>query len=111
LEKIPAALEEMFALAAPPEAILAGNDVVLIEVLKYVKEHNMEIPKDVSIIGIDEVAFASFYTPPLTTIAQPAIEMANEAVKLLMKQIQGETLSKEAAVYRMQPAIIKRNSC
>jgi LacI family transcriptional regulator, kdg operon repressor len=111
LEKIPESLDELFALEQPPEAILAGNDVVLIEVLKYVKEHNLKIPEDISVIGIDEVAFASFYTPPLTTIAQPAIKMANEAVQLLMKQIKGESDGRDNPVYRLEPTIIKRNSC
>jgi LacI family transcriptional regulator, kdg operon repressor len=109
-DAIPSALEELFELEAPPKAILAGNDFVLMEVLKYIKQHNLKIPEDVAVIGIDDVPFASFYTPTITTISQPMIEMANLAVKLLMKQINEKELG-EQEIYRLQPTLIARGSC
>lgn len=107
---ISAALDELFELVAPPEAILAGNDFVLMEVLKYIKNHNLSIPKDVAIIGIDDVPYASFFTPSITTVSQPIIEMANLAVQLLMKQINEKELG-QPEVYRLQPTLIARDSC
>ena len=107
---ISAALDELFELVAPPEAILAGNDFVLMEVLKYIKNNNLSIPKDVAIIGIDDVPYASFFTPSITTVSQPIIEMANLAVQLLMKQINEKELG-QPEVYRLQPTLIARDSC
>ncbi|WKA51625.1 substrate-binding domain-containing protein [Planococcus liqunii] len=104
-------LNELFALDAPPEAILAGNDRVLLEVLKYMKEHQLVIPDDVAVIGIDEVAFASFYTPPLTVVTQPTIDMANKATELLLEQIKSENKTAKTAIHRLQPSLIKRGSC
>ncbi|MGI2329218.1 LacI family DNA-binding transcriptional regulator [Planococcus sp. YIM B11945] len=110
-EHLQQVLQELFALEAPPEAILAGNDIVLIEVLKYMKEHNLTIPNDVAVIGIDEVSFASFYTPPITVVAQPTIDMAHQATELLLQQINSETKTTRTAIHRLQPSLIKRNSC
>ena len=107
---IPAALEELFELVAPPEAILAGNDFVLMEVLKYIKNHNMRIPEDIAIIGIDDVPYASYYNPSITTVSQPIIEMANLAVQLLMKQM-NEKEQREPEIHRLQPTLIARDSC
>ncbi|WP_230162313.1 substrate-binding domain-containing protein, partial [Peribacillus simplex] len=41
-------------------------------------------PDDIAVIGIDDVPYASFYTPTITTVNQPAIEMANLAAELLL---------------------------
>lgn len=104
-------LHALFQLESPPQAIVAGNDIVLIEVLKYIKEHDMSIPHDIAVISIDEVTFASFYTPPITVVEQPKIEMANRAAELLLKQIKGEKEIGKPAVERMAPTLIDRNSC
>ncbi|MFC5591978.1 LacI family DNA-binding transcriptional regulator [Sporosarcina soli] len=104
------ALEELFSYEKPPEALLAANDIVLMAVLTYVKKQGLKIPEDLAVIGIDEVPFAVFYTPSLTTISQPTIEMANLAVTLLMQQIDQEEKGKPQ-VHRLQPTLIKRESC
>lgn len=104
-------LHELFQLESPPEAILAGNDIVLVEVLKYIKEQAMSIPRDIALISIDEVTFASFYTPPITIVEQPKIEMANRAAELLLKQIKGEKELGKPIIERMVPELIDRSSC
>lgn len=108
-DAIPSALEKLFKLEEPPDAILAGNDIVLMEILKYIKKYDLKIPEDVAVIGIDDVPFTSFYTPSITTISQPMIEMANLAVKLLMKQINKKERN-VPEVYRLQPKLIERES-
>ncbi|MGK7379654.1 LacI family DNA-binding transcriptional regulator [Planococcus sp. 1R117A] len=110
-EQIQGVLKELFALQEPPEAILAGNDIVLIEVLKYMKDHQLKIPEDVAVIGIDEVSFASFYSPPLTVVTQPTIDMANKATELLLAQINSKNKTARTAIHRLHPSLIKRSSC
>ena len=104
-------IHKLFILESPPEAIVAGNDIVLAALLKYLKEHDLKIPEDVAVIGIDEVQFASFFSPPVTTISQPAVEMANNAVKLLLNQINNKNNTNETGIVRLQPTLIKRESC
>lgn len=102
------AIDELFQLNAPPDAIIAGNDRVLIGVLNYIKEHNLKIPDDIAVIGIDEVSFAGFFTPTISTISQPTVEMANQAVKLLLNQINQEV--GETGVYRLKATLNSRES-
>ena len=109
-EEISDKLSELFELKKPPQAILAGNDIVLNEVLRYMKKHNMNIPDDVAVIGIDEVSYADFYTPTITTVNQPAIEMANQAAQLLLNQI-NKTGKEDTSVHRLKPTLLLRNSC
>lgn len=104
-------LQELYELDSPPEAILAGNDIVLTEVLKYINKKQLSIPDDVAVIGIDEVPFAAFFTPPITVVEQPKNEMANYAAELLLKKINKEDGGGTTGIHRMQPTLIDRNSC
>ena len=110
VHEIPEALERLFKCEVPPKALLAGNDIVLMEILKYIKKHELRIPEDVAVIGVDDVPFASFYTPSITTISQPLVDMANLAVDRLMRQVIEKKPSEEQ-VYRLQPELIVRDSC
>jgi len=111
IDKVFDALKELFSLNAPPNAIIAGNDIVLIEMLKYIKKYQIKIPDEVAVIGIDDVTTASLFTPSITTISQPAIEMANRAVDLLLNKIEKNTEPEEKLVFRMNPSLVKRDSC
>jgi LacI family transcriptional regulator, galactose operon repressor len=66
-----------------PTAIFACNDAMSIGVLKCLKEMKIEIPKDISIIGFDDVEADLSMDPPLTTIRVPKVEMGMEAIKLM----------------------------
>ncbi|ANU11921.1 KdgR [Planococcus antarcticus DSM 14505] len=103
-------LEEMMALPEPPQAILAGNDLVLIEILKHIKKQNIRIPNDLAVVGIDEVSFSTFYEPGLTIIEQPAIEIGKKAAELLLNKIQTKDFESETAVYRYDPKMVVRES-
>lgn len=90
-----------------PEAIFAINDLTLMEVLTFTKNHQLTIPNDVAIISIDDVPFASVYTPSLTTIAQPAFEMGEKATERLFMQMDGEI---SPQMFRLAPKLIERDS-
>jgi len=111
VKNIQQALQEMYSLEKRPEAIIAGNDLTLIEILKYVKENSIKIPDELALIGIDDVEFASIYSPPLTTIAQPTVEMGKKAASLLIKKIKNDTDDELKLEYRFEPKLIARDSC
>lgn len=69
----------------------------------------MAIPDKAAVIGIDEVPFAGFFTPPITTIVQPAEEMARKAGSLLLSQIQ-EKDNGQKRMHRYKPVLIARQS-
>lgn len=104
-------LYEMFSLPHPPESIIAGNDLSLMEILKFLKERQLDIPDDVAVIGIDDVSFAHVYTPPLTTIKQPTFEMGKKAAELLFQKMNEPSKHENVQIYRFEPELINRESC
>ncbi|RDW22157.1 LacI family transcriptional regulator [Oceanobacillus arenosus] len=93
----------------PPEALIAANDLTLMEILKHVRVNNLKVPKDLALIGIDEPSFADIFTPSLSTVAQPAFEIGAGAAKLLIEKIKGIELNK-GIVHRFEPELIRRSS-
>ncbi|MGV2620387.1 UNVERIFIED_CONTAM: substrate-binding domain-containing protein [Halobacillus marinus] len=101
-------LEELLRLDTPPDALLAGNDLVLIEILKYAKRKNLVIPDELALIGIDDVSFAGFYSPAITTVAQPTFKMGKKAAELLLNQITKKEIRESDL--RFQPTLMIRDS-
>ncbi|WP_082232441.1 LacI family DNA-binding transcriptional regulator [Halobacillus massiliensis] len=108
-EQIEEALNEMFQ-SNPPEAVIAGNDFILKEILKFAKHHKVRIPKDLSIIGIDDVPYASFYTPAITAVAQPTFKMGKTAGELLLNKIQKKQSTDDRPDFRFEPTLMVRDS-
>ena len=82
-----AAATKLLALPEPPTAIFATNDASGIGVLQAARHADVRVPKDLSIIGFDDVPRASHTYPALTTVHQPLIEMGKTAVSLLLQYI------------------------
>ena len=80
-------------------AIFASNNATSIGVMQYLKDNNLNIPDDISLIGFDDVEADMLIDPPLTTIRVPKLEMGTEAVQLLRNIIETEsTTSKKIIV-------------
>lgn len=86
------AARQLLALPDPPTAIFAFNDEMAVSTLRAAEERGLRVPEDLSIIGFDDAAFASYTTPALTTIRQPSRELGRVGVGLLFRQIQGQTI-------------------
>jgi LacI family xylobiose transport system transcriptional regulator len=80
----------MLALADPPTAFVAGNDLQALGVLDAAFGLGLDVPRDVSVVGFDDVAPALWARPPLTTVRQPLREMAEEATRLALRLRAGE---------------------
>ncbi|WP_326153299.1 LacI family DNA-binding transcriptional regulator [Schinkia azotoformans] len=102
-------LEEMFNQPEVPEALFSGNDLTLLEILKFVKKKGMSIPRDLALISIDEVSFSEIYEPSLTIISQPAFEMGKYAAEKLLEQIRSNAKPDPMNV-RFSPSIVVRKS-
>ncbi len=76
--------QALLALPEPPTAIVCYNDLLAIGVMQAVQEAGLQIPTDISITGFDNIEFASYTTPSLTTFHQPGYELGREAVKMLL---------------------------
>jgi len=109
LSSIKERLKILFTSDDPPEALFAINDLSLMEILAFVKENHLRVPEDVAIISIDDVPFASIFTPALSTIAQPTFEMGEKAAERLFEQITQKN-QHVPNLLRFQPTLIERDS-
>ncbi|AKG74729.1 LacI family DNA-binding transcriptional regulator [Salinicoccus halodurans] len=91
-----------------PESLIVANDLALFEVLKAVKAHDLKIPRDLSVISIDDVDFAEFFNPAITVVAQPSFKIGTEAAHTLFGIINGEEY--EIETHRFKPELIERES-
>lgn len=87
------AAQTLITRGVPFDAIFAASDTIAIGAMKALREHGMDIPKDVAIVGFDDIPAAGMAHPPLTTIQQD-YRMAGEIlVDSLLKQIRNEPAS------------------
>lgn len=91
-----------------PTAIVAMSDIVAIGCILYLDEHGHGIPKDISIVGFDNIQESALVTPRLTTVDQPAVDKGYMAAEVLFRMINGEDCEDSRLIipYRM----IMRNS-
>jgi len=79
--------KELLELPEPPTAIQAMNDYIASGAYLAIKEKKLSIPKDISIIGFDNISISKLLNPALTTVSQPIYAMGETGGELLMKNI------------------------
>jgi len=82
------AAQRMLSLPARPTAIFAANDVTALGVLEVAEELGLQVPHDLSLVGYDDISYASLPRIQLTTIAQPAVEMGQIAATWLFEALE-----------------------
>jgi LacI family transcriptional regulator len=90
-------------------AIFVHSDAMAIGVLSALAEAGRRVPDDVAVVSCDDLEFAEFLTPPLTSIHVPFAETGEQAVELLLQSIAGEPVPTKPA---LQPVhLVVRGSC
>jgi LacI family repressor for deo operon, udp, cdd, tsx, nupC, and nupG len=89
IESGAAAAERLLSRQQPPTAIFCFNDEMAIGVMDAAKRRGVRIPDDLSVVGFDDIRFARFTDPPLTTISQPLRAIGEETVRLLLEILSG----------------------
>lgn len=92
------AANKLCTLKETPTAIVCMNDEMAIGTIQSLKAHGFSVPGDVSVTGFDDIDYARYCDPPITTIAQPVEDMGRIAVDLLLRLIEGEELTEEQHV-------------
>jgi LacI family transcriptional regulator len=92
----------------PFDAVFAANDRMAIGALRALRRRGIGVPKEVEIVGFDDIEAAHLVEPPLTTVAQPAFEMGRESALLLLKLIEGKKPRKRAIV--IEPVLVIRGT-
>lgn len=83
-----AAMEELLNMAEPPDAIFAASDRLTTGCMAVLQKHNIQMPDQIAIVGFTNISVAELLNPPLTAVVQPAMEMGQQAVELLIKLIE-----------------------
>jgi LacI family transcriptional regulator len=91
-----------------PTAVVAGNDLIALGVLRSLRAHGLECPADVSVVGFNDMMFAEDFAPPLTTVRVPTLQMGAEAARLLLDAI--ETGVQNAGTVRLPVSLVVRAS-
>ncbi|MCW6652818.1 LacI family DNA-binding transcriptional regulator [Aerococcaceae bacterium NML210727] len=79
---------QMLQTGKRPEAIFCGNDVTALGVIKALREQGLDVPSDVSVIGIDDIEMAQFSSPMLSTVQVPRQQLGKVSAKLLVDRIE-----------------------
>jgi DNA-binding LacI/PurR family transcriptional regulator len=90
-----------------PTAIFVAGDWMALGVIQALKEHDIRVPEDISIIGYDDLDFLKYSQPALTTVSQNKLEIGKRAAQYLIQQINGETVSS----LDVDVEIIERETC
>jgi LacI family repressor for deo operon, udp, cdd, tsx, nupC, and nupG len=76
-----------------PTAIFCFNDEMAIGVLDYAQRVGRRVPETLSVVGFDDIRFARYMRPALTTVSQPMLDIGRETVRLLLGILQGSITS------------------
>ena len=102
-------LREILTSENRPTGVFAWSDEVAVHLMAFARQIGLRVPEDLSVIGFDSTELCRHTNPTLTSIRQPIVEMANFAVHLLIRRLQGEVdLEKQ---HLFPPALEMRNSC
>jgi DNA-binding LacI/PurR family transcriptional regulator len=89
-------------------AVFAANDLSAIGAMAAAAERGLRVPDDVSVVGFDDLRLSRYTTPPLTTVRQPAAEIAERATQLLLDLAAGVAV--EQRLHVLPPELIVRGS-
>lgn len=84
------AMSQLLTLPDPPTAVFCYNDMTALGAMQSIRQHALRVPDDISVVGFDDVFFASYTQPPLTTVRQPMRRMGQLAMESLFKLMSGD---------------------
>jgi LacI family transcriptional regulator len=102
------AMQSLLALPVPPQAVFVGNDAMAVGVYQALYQAGLSIPKEMAVVGYDDIELAAFMTPPLTTIHQPKDELGELAIDVLIHRM-AQPGQKQQRV-QLTPELVVRGS-
>ena len=90
-------------------AIFCFNDIAAIGAIRALKDAGLSVPKDVSVVGFDDILSAAYSTPSLTTVRQPLTEMGKRGAQILLERIADKEKEFPAEIV-MAPELVIRES-
>ncbi|MDD5645123.1 MAG: LacI family DNA-binding transcriptional regulator [bacterium] len=103
------AAQELLADKNNITAVFCADDEMAVGALQAVKDKGLNCPKDISIIGFDDIRLSRYVDPPLTTVRQPIYEIGKVAAQMLVHIVEGKIQTPVSKV--LQTELIERDSC
>jgi LacI family transcriptional regulator len=104
------ATSQLLALADPPTAIFAVNNIAVVGVAEAAREHELEIPRDLAVVCFDDIEHVSRLYPFLTVMAQPAETYGTIATQLLLDRLGGRVAPRRRVVVLPADFIVRKSS-
>ena len=99
-------LRERFARLPAPEAVFAATDRLAVAALALAADRSLHVPRDVAVVGFDDVPLAAHLRPSLTTVSQPAHDLGSVAVDMVQHLTAGDVVDPE----HLLPHLVQRQS-
>ena len=96
------AVDSLLARGKTFTAVFCSNDEMAIGAVQALKSKGRQVPDDVSVVGFDDIRFARYFDPPLTTVEQPKGELGREAMSMLIEILSGEDVPARKRVLSTQ---------
>lgn len=104
-----AAIQQVLLLDSRPTAVFTVNNLVAVGAVQAMREHGLEVPRDLALVCFDDIELASQLLPFLTVMAQPAETFGTIAAQLLIERIAGRTTERPRRVV-LTPELVVRTS-
>jgi LacI family transcriptional regulator len=91
------------------DAVFAANDLIAIGAMEAIAQRGLDVPRDIAVVGYDDIRLASLVRPRLTTVRQSAQEMGAQGMRMLLSALQ-DGLRPPHSV-EIQPTLVVRDSC
>ncbi len=102
-------VETLLAYMQRPTAIFCANDLLALGVMRGLSQYGLSIPRDMALVGYDDVEFASMLSPALTSVRQPKYQLGRAAAELLLNEI-NQAAEHQHTQIMYQPELIVRAS-
>jgi DNA-binding LacI/PurR family transcriptional regulator len=100
--------KQLLARNKPFTALFAYNDIAAIGAIRAIQEEGLRVPQDISVVGFDDIQWAAFNTPSLTTVRQPLVKMGQIAAETVIGMI--ENNRERIAQIAIEPTLVVRES-
>ena len=106
----------------PPTAVFCYNDMTAIGLLRVARQEGVSVPGDLAVVGFDDIPFASYVHPRLTTLAQPTALIGQQAMDMVLDLmvdrgsgtsnvvVQGKLIVRESSGAKLRSAVAKSKS-
>jgi LacI family transcriptional regulator len=90
-------------------AIFCFNDIAAVGAIRALRDSGLSVPGDISVVGFDDILSAAYYTPSLTTVRQPLMEMGKRGAQVLLERIANREAPLPPEII-MAPELVVRES-